>query len=144
MESIPSALGRPTVDIAIRRLMTIVDDRFELADRPIDPLLRKVAIDQHINTRNRWDHLIPVIQKYPNLLGIGLSEATAIIVKGDRFEVMGAWKVAVHDNTRLYQPWEKPYFVLSIGDVYNMKTRKVEKYGNGATPGARPSTEGDR
>ncbi len=70
--------------------------------------LRKVAIDQHINTRNRWDHLIPVIQKYPQFLGIGLSESTAIIVNGDRFEVMGAWKVAVHDNTRLYQPWEKP------------------------------------
>ena len=32
------------MDLAIRRLMTIVDDRFELADRPIDPLLRKVAI----------------------------------------------------------------------------------------------------
>ena len=94
--------------------------------------LRKVGIDQHINTRNRWDHLIAVIQKYPQLLGIGLSEATAIIVKQDRFEVMGAWKVAVHDNTRLYQPWEKPYFVLSAGDVYNMKARKVEKYGTGA------------
>jgi cyanophycinase len=94
--------------------------------------LRKVAIDQHINTRNRWDHLIPVIQKYPQLLGIGLSESTAIIVKGDRFEVMGAWKVAVHDNTRLYQPWEKPYFVLSTGDVYNMKTRRIEKLGIGA------------
>jgi len=94
--------------------------------------LRRVAIDQHINTRNRWDHLIPVIQKYPKFLGIGLSEATAIVVKGDTFEVMGAWKVAVHDNTRLYQPWEKPYFVLSPGDVYNMKTRRVEKYGIGA------------
>jgi cyanophycinase len=94
--------------------------------------LRHAAIDQHINTRNRWDDLIPVIRKWPDLLGIGLSEATAIIVKGDRFEVMGAWKVAVHDNTRLYQPWEKPYFVLSAGDVYNMKTRKVERYGTGA------------
>jgi cyanophycinase len=94
--------------------------------------LRNVGIDQHINTRNRWDHLIPVIQKYPKFLGIGLSESTAIIVRGDKFEVMGAWKVAVHDNTRLYQPWEKPYFVLSAGDVYNMKTRKIEKYGIGA------------
>jgi cyanophycinase len=94
--------------------------------------LRKVAIDQHINTRNRWDDLIPVIQKYPSLLGIGLSEATAIIVHGDRFEVMGAWKIAVHDNTRLYQPWEKPYYVLSAGDVYNMKTRRIEKLGIGA------------
>jgi cyanophycinase len=94
--------------------------------------LRKTAIDQHINTRNRWDDLSPVIKKYPDLLGIGLSEGTAIVVKGDRFEVMGAWKVAIHDNKRVYQPWEKPYFVLSTGDVYNMKTRSVEKYGIGA------------
>jgi cyanophycinase len=95
-------------------------------------LLRKTAIDQHINTRNRWDDLIPVIKKYPEMLGIGLSEGTAIIVRGDRFEVMGAWKVAVHDNKRLYQPWEKPYYVLAAGDVYNMKTRSIEKFGNGA------------
>src|SRR6266487_2461662 len=93
--------------------------------------LRKVAIDQHINTRNRWDDIIPVIKKYPNMLGIGLSEGTAIVVTGDRFEVIGKWKVAIHDNTRAYQPWEKPYFVLSPGDIYNMKTRTIEKYGTG-------------
>jgi cyanophycinase len=93
--------------------------------------LRKSAIDQHINARNRWDDLIPVIEKFPNLLGIGLSEGTAIVVTGHTFEVIGKWKVAVHDNNRLYQPWEKPYFVLSPGDVYNMQSRKVEKYGIG-------------
>lgn len=95
--------------------------------------LRRSAIDQHINARGRWDDLIPVIQKHPQLLGIGLSEGTAIIVSGDTFEVLGKWKVAVHDNTRIYQPWEKPYFVLSQGDVYNMKTRKIDKFGNGVT-----------
>jgi cyanophycinase len=94
--------------------------------------LRKSAIDQHINTRNRWDDLDPVIKKYPDLLGIGISEGTAIVVTGDKFEVIGKWKVAVHDNSRVYQPWEKPYFVLQLGDVYNMKTRKVEKYGIGS------------
>jgi len=93
--------------------------------------LRRSAIDQHINTRNRWDDIIPLIKKFPNLLGIGLSEKTAIVVNGDKFEVIGDWKVAIHDNTRLYQPWEKPYFVLSAGDVYNMKTRKIEKLGAG-------------
>ena len=91
--------------------------------------LRKVAIDQHINTRNRWDDIIPVIKKYPNLLGIGLSEGTAIVVTGDRFEVIGKWKVAIHDNTRQYQPWEKPYYVLSAGrrvqheDAHHRKVR---------------------
>jgi cyanophycinase len=103
--------------------------------------LRKVAIDQHINTRLRWDDIIPVIKKYPNLLGIGLSEGTAIVVTGDRFQVIGKWKVAVHDNTHVYQPWEKPYYVLSIGDVYNMKTRTIEKYGTGVLvpPAAMPA-----
>ncbi len=101
--------------------------------------LRRSAIDQHINTRNRWDDLIPVMKKYPALLGLGLSEGTAIVVTGDRFEVMGKWKVAVHDTTRVYQPWEKPYFVLSAGDVYNMKARRIEKLGTGATPPQRLS-----
>lgn len=93
--------------------------------------LNKSAIDQHINTRNRWDDLIPVIEAFPALLGIGLSEGTAIVVTGDTFEVIGKWKVAVHDNTRLYQPWEKPYYVLSPGDVYNMNTRSMELLGDG-------------
>jgi len=93
--------------------------------------LRKVAIDQHINTRNRWDDLIPVIKKYPDMLGIGLSEGTAIVVNGDKFQVIGKWKVAIHDNRRQYNPWEKQYYVISPGDVYNMQTRAVEKYGTG-------------
>jgi cyanophycinase len=87
--------------------------------------LRRSAIDQHIDARNRWDDLIPVIKRYPNLLGIGLSEDTAIVVKGDQFEVMGTSKVAIHDNTRKYQLWEKPYYLLGAGDTYNMKTRRV-------------------
>ncbi len=104
--------------------------------------LKHSAIDQHINTRLRWDDLDPVIKKYPDLLGIGLSEGTAIIVTGDKFEVMGRWKVAVHDNQRPYEPWEKPYYVLSTGDVYDMKARRIVKYGIGASPppqrGGRP------
>jgi cyanophycinase len=93
--------------------------------------LRKSAIDQHINTRLRWDDLIQVMKKYPTFLGIGLSEGTAIVVTQDQFEVMGKWKVAIHDSTHPRQPWVKPFFVLSAGDIYNMKTRTVEKYGIG-------------
>jgi cyanophycinase len=103
--------------------------------------LRKTAIDQHINTRNRWDDIIPVIKKYPHLLGIGISEGTALVVTGDRFQVIGKWKVAIHDNTHVYQPWEKPYYVLSPGDVYNMKTRAIETYGAGVDPPARLLTK---
>jgi cyanophycinase len=102
--------------------------------------LKHSAIDQHINTRNRWDDLIPVIKKYPQYLGIGLSEDTAIVVTGDRFEVIGRWKVTVHDSTDVYQPWEKPYHVLSAGDVYDMKARKIVKLGIGAGRGGTVAT----
>jgi cyanophycinase len=93
--------------------------------------LRLSAIDQHINTRSRWDDVDVVIEKYPQLLGLGLSEATAIIVTGDHFEVTGRAKVAIHDNTRTYQPAEKRYYLLSAGDVYNMKTRRLESSAHG-------------
>ena len=54
---------------------------------------------------------------------------------------MGKWKVAVHDDIRLYEPWEKPYFVLEAGDVYNMQTRTIEKFGD-APPGITPIKRG--
>jgi cyanophycinase len=90
--------------------------------------LRRSAIDQHIDARNRWDDLVPVIKKFPHLLGIGLSEDTAIVVKGDQFEVMGKSQVAIHDNTRKYRPWDKRYYLLQAGDIYNMRTRRVVKF----------------
>ncbi len=93
--------------------------------------LKKTAIDQHIDARNRWDDIIPVIKKYPEFLGIGISENTAIVVKGDKFEVIGNWKVAIHDNNKKYNPWEKPYYVLGPGGIFNMKTRQIERLDSG-------------
>jgi len=87
--------------------------------------LRRSAIDQHINARNRWDDLIPVIKRFPDLLGIGLSEGTAIEVHGDAFTVMGKAEVTVHDNTRNYNPEGKPYLKLNPGEGFDMKRRLV-------------------
>ena len=55
-----------------------------------------------------------------------MSEDTAIVVTGDRFKVMGKGKVTVYDHPRKYWFWERPYALLSTGDVYNMKTRAIE------------------
>jgi cyanophycinase len=89
--------------------------------------VRRVAIDQHINTRNRWVDLQQIMAKMPNLLGIGLSEATAIVVTGDRFQVMGKAQVAIHDTTHPQPAGEKPYLTLQAGDQYDMKARQVIK-----------------
>jgi len=53
-------------------------------------LIRGVAIDQHMLTRNRQDDLEEVVAKHPEVLGIGIDESTAIIVRGQEFEVAGA------------------------------------------------------
>ena len=86
--------------------------------------LNRSAIDQHINTRDRWNDLDAVIERFPTLLGIGLSEGTAIVVQGDTFDVIGKAKVAVHDNTHKMPAGGPNYFTLEAGDRYDMKARQ--------------------
>lgn len=87
--------------------------------------VRRVAIDQHINTRNRWLDLQQIMAVKPALLGIGISEATALVVRGDRFEVIGKAQVAIHDTTHPRPAGQTPYFTLQAGDQYDMKAREV-------------------
>lgn len=87
--------------------------------------LRGTAIDQHINTRNRWNDLQEVLARYPELLGIGISEATAVVVRGDQFAVIGTAQVAVHDARAPQQAGGKPYLVLEPGARYDLAARRV-------------------
>ena len=86
------------------------------------------AIDQHLLKRNRQFDLEEIISTYPELLGIGIDENTAIVVHGDTFEVIGAGYVAIYDAGLWSQdilPGSGKFFLLSRGDVYNFKQRKV-------------------
>jgi cyanophycinase len=87
--------------------------------------LRGTAIDQHINARNRWDDLQEVLARHPALLGIGISEATAIVVRGDAFEVIGKAQVAVHDARAPQQANGKAYRVLEAGTRYDLAGRRL-------------------
>ena len=75
-----------------------------------------VAIDQHLLTRKREKDLIAVIAAHPRLLGIGIDEGTAVVIQGDRLEVVGKSKVAI------YEP-HKSYYFLQPGDRFDLKTR---------------------
>lgn len=85
-------------------------------------LLRNVAIDQHLLRRNRHFDLIEVIEARPALLGIGLDENTAIVVRGDGFEVIGQSYVAVYDHDRTLDTGGRFYF-LAPGDRYDLASR---------------------
>lgn len=63
-------------------------------------LLSNSAIDQHVNARGRERDLVKVVEKHPELLGIGIDEGAAIVVHGDSFEVIGNGQVAIYDRVR--------------------------------------------
>jgi cyanophycinase len=58
--------------------------------------LRGVAIDQHFSQRNRQQDLRTLVQTYPQLMGIGIDEATALIVRDATAEVVGQGQVYVY------------------------------------------------
>lgn len=103
--------------------------------------LTNSAIDQHLLVRNRQHDLIEVVSLYPHLLGIGIDENTAVLVQGNRMEVLGQSYVAIYDHNL----WVKAtgdsssiinggkFFFLMKGDVYDVKERKVLRWAGGNT-----------
>ncbi|RZJ51629.1 MAG: cyanophycinase [Flavobacterium sp.] len=58
-------------------------------------LLKTAIIDQHFLKRNRYNRLISGLAEFPDLTGIGIDEATAIIVRNNQVEVAGESEVIV-------------------------------------------------
>ena len=48
-----------------------------------------VAIDQHFTQRSRMKDMKALVKTYPQFLGIGIDETTAILVEGTKATVMG-------------------------------------------------------
>ncbi len=84
--------------------------------------IRNIAIDQHLLRRNRHFDLLEIVQARPELLGIGLDEDTAIVVRGGRFEVIGRGNVAVYDRNRMLDSGGRFYF-LQAGDEFSLAER---------------------
>lgn len=59
---------------------------------------KNLLIDQHFSQRARFGRLISAIAENKNLVGIGIDENTAILVKGYQFEVIGEHQVFVIDG----------------------------------------------
>jgi len=105
--------------------------------------LRGTAVDQHIVARDREKDLFEVLEANPGLLGIGLDEGAALVVQGDRAEVVGEKTVAIYDP----HADRTEYAVLWPGITYDLGARRWEvEDGDMAAlleEGARP-TLGDR
>jgi cyanophycinase len=86
--------------------------------------LANTAIDQHLLRRNRQFDLIEVVETFPDLLGIGIDENTAIVVKGDTFEVVGRGYVAIYDRHSVAGANGRFYF-LAPGDRFDLAEREA-------------------
>jgi cyanophycinase len=61
-------------------------------------LLDNAIIDQHFVMRSRHNRLLTAVLENPEMPGIGIDEATAILVKGSEAEVVGNSQVIVFRN----------------------------------------------
>lgn len=61
-------------------------------------LLDNAIIDQHFVWRSRHNRLITAVLEHPHLPGIGIDESTAILVRGNKAEVVGVSQVLVFRN----------------------------------------------
>lgn len=101
--------------------------------------LKNSTIDQHLLKRNRQFDLVNFIKDSPQLIGIGLDEATAILVQKDTLEVIGKSYVAIYDydtligkhpdrvinNKENHLASSGPFFFLHEGQKYDLKERKI-------------------
>jgi len=100
--------------------------------------MENVIVDQHFILRKRLNRLISVCLENPTLLGIGIDEETAIIVKPDNtFEVMGNRTVLIIDPTNAINIKTNPeslfsgenigISILQSGQIFDLKNKKVVK-----------------
>ncbi len=98
--------------------------------------VKDAIIDQHFVTRRRNNRLISLVIENPKLVGIGIDESTAVLVRPDgRYEVIGENQVIVYDarKARTFKSATGRLGahgmimnVLLAGDVYDLRSGRVE------------------
>lgn len=92
-------------------------------------LLENTIIDQHFLKRNRYNRLISALAAYPNMVGVGIDESTAIIVNGNKATVVGESQVIRIANPQnlkytakgLLKFSKAEFGIFTDGDVIDIK-----------------------
>lgn len=92
-------------------------------------LIQHAIVDQHFVRRSRYNRLISAVIEFPLLTGIGIDEATAILVDGDKIEVVGESQVVVLENPKKSKSLRNGKLgakdlrltILLPGDIYTLK-----------------------
>jgi cyanophycinase len=84
-----------------------------------------VAIDQHFAQRNRFADMASLVKRYPQVLGIGIDEATALIVQGSVAEVRGVGKAHFFDRAVDAVKADLGYLSVPSGKAFDLDKRSV-------------------
>lgn len=87
--------------------------------------LQGVAIDQHFSQRNRIPDMTQLVKKYPQLLGIGIDETTAIEVSKSTAIVSGKGSVYFFDGTKRREDDSPSFVKLQEGGRYDLIQRAL-------------------
>jgi len=83
-------------------------------------VLEGTAIDQHLLVRSRERDLWAVLERYPELLGIGIDEGTALVIEGDLAEVVGVSQVLMYSSNGI----DSDPQTLVEGDRFHLSVRE--------------------
>ena len=64
-------------------------------------LLPQAIVDQHFHRRQRFNRLLSAVLDRPELIGIGIDEGTAVVVRNNALTVVGT-------SSRVWSPAEAP------------------------------------
>ena len=102
--------------------------------------IKGAIVDQHFKGRARYNRLISAVLDHPLMLGVGIDEETALLVRPD-----GVWEVLGNNYVKIFDAYraliiddEGPMakasdirmHVLPDGSTFNTRTRKVSFRGN--------------
>ncbi len=82
-----------------------------------------VAVDQHFTQRKRLGDMTALMRHYPQFLGIGLDEGTAIVVQGFTAQVIGSGGAHFYDYRTGQPAGERDYQLLRVGSQYDLARR---------------------
>lgn len=83
-----------------------------------------VAIDQHFTQRSRQSDMAQLKKAHPELVGLGIDEATAMIVRGSTMRVIGQHEVTVFDRPSNASAETPEFAVLKSGEAYDFREHR--------------------
>lgn len=63
--------------------------------------LQHIVIDQHFSERHRLARLLSAVAQNPSVIGMGIDEDTAVVIRGRNLEVVGAGAVTLLDGRHM-------------------------------------------